>query len=86
MNYFNYSPSLVDHEYEQYCDLESAREEATIDMLNTLAAGERLKLQGVWCDHDEIINERVIFTDQEVDAYIDDQKAESLIDQHHRGC
>ena len=86
MNYFNYSPSLVDHEYEQSCELESAREDAMIDMLNTLAAGERLKLHGIWCDHDEIINERVIFTDQEVDAYIDDQKAESLIDQHDRGC
>ena len=55
-------------------------------MLNTLAAGERLKLHGVWCDHDEIINERVIFTDEEVDAYIDEQKTEAFIDQNDRGC
>ena len=86
MNYYNYSPNLVDNEYEEASQLETAREEAMIDMLNTIAAGERLKLHGVWCDHDEIINERVIFSDQEVDAYIDEQKAESLIDQHDRGC
>ena len=86
MNYYNYSPNLVDHQYEDQSNLEAAREEATIDMLNTLAAGERLKLHGIWVDHDEIINERVIFTDEEVDDYIDDQKAESLIDQHDGGC
>ena len=86
MNYYNYSPNLVDHEYEEASQLETAREEATIDMLNTIAAGERLKLHGIWCDHDEIINERVIFSDQEVDAYIDEQKTESLIDQNDRGC
>lgn len=86
MNYYNYSPNLVDHQYEDQSNLEAAREEATIDMLNTLAAGERLKLHGIWVDHDEIINERVIFTDEEVDDYIDDQKSESLIDQHDRGC
>ena len=86
MNYYNYSPNLVDNEYEEAGQLETAREEATIDMLNTIAAGERLKLHGVWCDHDEIINERVIFTDEEVDAYIDEQKTEAFIDQHDRGC
>ena len=86
MNYYNYSPNLVDREYEEQSQLETAREEATIDMLNTIAAGERLKLHGVWCDHDEIINERVIFTDEEVNAYIDEQKTESLIDQNDRGC
>ena len=78
MNYFNYSPSLVDHEYEQSCELETAREEAMIDMLSTLAAGERLKLHGVWCDHDEIINERVIFTDQEIDDYIAEQSEQNF--------
>ena len=86
MNYYNYSPNLVDHEYEEASQLETAREEATIDMLNTIAAGERLKLHGVWCDHDEIINERVIFTDEEVAAYIDEQKTEAFIDHNDRGC
>jgi len=78
MNYYNYSPNLVDHQYEDQSNLEAAREEATIDMLNTLAAGERLKLHGVWCDHDEIINERVIFTDQEIDDYIAEQSEQNF--------
>ena len=78
MNYYNYSPNLVDHQYEDQSNLEAAREEATIDMLNTLAAGERLKLQGVWCDHDEVISERVSFTDQEVDDYIQEQSEQNF--------
>ena len=88
MNYYNHQPSMVDHEYEEACQLEAAHEEAFIDIVNTLLADEPVKFLGASHTCEQLLFDRLNLTDDELNSYIDGQKADNFIepDAYQDGC
>ena len=89
MNYYNHQPSMmVDHEYEEACQLEAAHEEAFIDIVNTLLADEPVKFLGASHTCEQLLFDRLNLTDDELNSYIDGQKADNFIepDTYQGGC